>query len=282
MARKVVRAEGAVAFREAELAAFGLLTGAFSYAAGILVLALLVVDVVALAPGLSAAGVVTAAAAVALLAIGFVSRFLPRRWLEWAFFVAATLALAASALLQIEEQPSEVFAFHLVAMAPVAAAAFARWSLAWHVGWLASMLAGLLAIQALPVIAGSNLDTSGRFFTSFAVGAVVSVAVVTALRLERFRGHVLNRRIAAVSRRASEARAALAVSLAELQRSQLTIRKLEGILPACASCGRVRTDDDSEWLPLADYLVRRGAVSISHGLCPDCYARIVKAELGEG
>ena len=97
-----------------------------------------------------------------------------------------------------------------------------------------------------------------------------------ALQLERYRSFVLLRRIAAVSQRAVTARSALSESLEQLRQSHLTIRKLEGILPVCASCRRVRTDDDSEWLPLAEYLLRRGAVSMSHGFCPECYERFAR------
>ena len=108
------------------------------------------------------------------------------------------------------------------------------------------------------------------------------MAVLLTLRIERYRSFVLLRRIARVSQRAVSAQVALSESLAQLRQSQLTLRKLEGILPVCASCGRVRTDDDSEWLPLAQYLVRRGAVSMSHGLCPECYVQFDKAEFGNG
>jgi hypothetical protein len=104
------------------------------------------------------------------------------------------------------------------------------------------------------------------------------MAVLLALRLERYRSFMLLRRVDAVSQRAVSAKGALFESLEKLRQSQLTIRKLEGILPVCASCRHVRTDDDSEWLPLADYLVRRGAVqSMSHGLCPECYEQLIKA-----
>jgi uncharacterized membrane protein YjjP (DUF1212 family) len=282
VARRTARAEGDAEFGRSELRDLRRMTGSFSDSGGVLILALLTADVLALAPGLSLAGVLSAASAATLFAIGFLSRGASDRWLRPVFFASASLALVASALLQVEEQPSKVFAFHIVAMAPVAAAAFARWTLRWHVGWLGAMVTGLVGIQILTALVGPDSDTSLQFFASFVAGAVVSVAVLAALRLERYRSYVLLRRIARVSQRAVRAKAALSLSLEQLRQSQLTIRKLEGILPACASCGRVRTDDDSEWLPLAEYLIRRGAVAISHGLCPDCYARIVKTEFGEG
>ena len=91
-----------------------------------------------------------------------------------------------------------------------------------------------------------------------ALGALVSVAAGTAAHL------------AAVARsQANE----LARLNADPQETQLHIRKLEGILPTCAWCGLVRTDDDSEWVELAEYLQGGDSISFSHGLCPTCERR---------
>lgn len=59
-------------------------------------------------------------------------------------------------------------------------------------------------------------------------------------------------------------------ALEELGRSQLKIRKLEGILPICMSCKAVRSDDDRNWVPLDRYLAGAKAVSLSHTYCPEC------------
>ena len=40
----------------------------------------------------------------------------------------------------------------------------------------------------------------------------------------------------------------------------------------CASCKRVRTDDD--WEPVEQYLERHGEVSVSHGLCQPCAGKL--------
>ncbi len=280
--RRLNRAATDPSFTASELGRFRSTAEGFAFAAATLILILLAADVVLVAPGVSEAGVAAAATAGLLVAVGFGGRRQPPVRVRPVFFVEATLVVVAADLLQVEEQPTRVLAFHLVAMVPVAVAAFARWSSRWHIGWLAFVLAGLVGIQAIPLVLGSTVDTTGQFVTSFVAGAIVSVAVLLPLRLERYRSHVLLSRIAEVNRLEVRGRHALSISIEELRQSQLTIRKLEGILPTCASCGRVRTDDDSEWLPLADYLVRRGAVSMSHGLCPVCYAETMKAEFGEG
>ena len=50
-------------------------------------------------------------------------------------------------------------------------------------------------------------------------------------------------------------------------------RTLHGLITACASCGRVRDDDDGTWAALSAYLERRTPVRFSHGYCPECAAR---------
>ncbi len=46
------------------------------------------------------------------------------------------------------------------------------------------------------------------------------------------------------------------------------IRYLEGLLPVCAYCKRIRAD--GAWVPIEHYVSDHSAASFSHGLCPDC------------
>lgn len=74
---------------------------------------------------------------------------------------------------------------------------------------------------------------------------------------------------------------ALQSALDAVRRSELHIRKLEGILPICMGCKSVRTDDDERWVPLDRYLATKEGVSLSHGYCPTCAASALAA-LDEG
>jgi len=47
-----------------------------------------------------------------------------------------------------------------------------------------------------------------------------------------------------------------------------TIRTLEGILPMCSFCRRIRTDDG--WERVETYLLGHSDARISHTFCPDC------------
>ena len=53
------------------------------------------------------------------------------------------------------------------------------------------------------------------------------------------------------------------------QRLLRRIRTLEGILPVCAGCKKIR-DEKGEWLHIESYISDRSDASFSHGICPDC------------
>jgi len=47
------------------------------------------------------------------------------------------------------------------------------------------------------------------------------------------------------------------------------LKKLEGILPICAACKKIR-DDRGGWSPIEDYISQRSEARFSHGICPTC------------
>ena len=57
--------------------------------------------------------------------------------------------------------------------------------------------------------------------------------------------------------------------LRELQQSVAEVKTLQGILPICASCKRIR-DEDGEWEAVESYVREHTNAEFSHGLCPDC------------
>jgi sigma-B regulation protein RsbU (phosphoserine phosphatase) len=58
------------------------------------------------------------------------------------------------------------------------------------------------------------------------------------------------------------------------------IRQLEGLLPICAYCKKIR-DDEDRWHPVESYISTRTDVSFSHGYCPECMEKYVKPQLEE-
>jgi hypothetical protein len=47
------------------------------------------------------------------------------------------------------------------------------------------------------------------------------------------------------------------------------IKYLEGFLPICASCKKIR-DDKGNWVQIEGYIRDHSAAKFSHGICPDC------------
>ncbi|MEJ5365777.1 MAG: response regulator [Desulfosoma sp.] len=59
----------------------------------------------------------------------------------------------------------------------------------------------------------------------------------------------------------------------KLQEALETIKTLQGILPICAGCKKIR-DESGEWQSLERYIGDRSEAKFSHGLCPDCAKKL--------
>lgn len=61
----------------------------------------------------------------------------------------------------------------------------------------------------------------------------------------------------------------LKARLAELEDALAHVKRLQGILPICAHCHRIRTDPET-WERVEKYISEHSDARFSHGLCPDC------------
>jgi DNA-binding response OmpR family regulator len=68
--------------------------------------------------------------------------------------------------------------------------------------------------------------------------------------------------------RVIELQDSLAARIGDLEKALERIKTLEGLLPLCVYCHKIRTDDD--WHSLEDYIEGRTKAEFSHSLCPDC------------
>lgn len=50
------------------------------------------------------------------------------------------------------------------------------------------------------------------------------------------------------------------------------VSRLEGLLPICAYCKKIR-DDRNQWQQIEKYVGERSETRFSHGICPDCLKR---------
>lgn len=55
----------------------------------------------------------------------------------------------------------------------------------------------------------------------------------------------------------------------ELEASLARIKRLEGIIPICSYCKKIR-DDNSTWNQLEHYISDHSEAVFSHGMCPEC------------
>jgi PAS domain-containing protein len=61
--------------------------------------------------------------------------------------------------------------------------------------------------------------------------------------------------------------------ISSLEEAMANIKVLKGLLPICASCKKVR-DDNGYWNQIEVYLRENTELDFSHGICPDCAARL--------
>ena len=78
----------------------------------------------------------------------------------------------------------------------------------------------------------------------------------------------------------------LAEHVAKLEDALSSVRQLQGLLPICAYCKKIR-DDQNYWQRVENYISKYSDAKFSHSICPDCYEEIVLPELdnvisGEG
>lgn len=59
----------------------------------------------------------------------------------------------------------------------------------------------------------------------------------------------------------------------ELQEALNTINQLQGMLPICSNCHKIR-DDDGYWHRVEEYIEKHSDVTFTHSLCPECLNKL--------
>lgn len=70
----------------------------------------------------------------------------------------------------------------------------------------------------------------------------------------------------------------LSERVAELEQALGRVKKLQGLLPICSYCKRIR-NDSNYWQRVESYITEHTEAEFSHGVCPQCYDSIVKPEI---
>ena len=70
----------------------------------------------------------------------------------------------------------------------------------------------------------------------------------------------------------------LAGRVRELEGALEHVKQLQGILPICSYCKKIRGDQDY-WQTVETYIADHSEAEFSHGICPNCYETTVKDQL---
>jgi DNA-binding response OmpR family regulator len=81
-----------------------------------------------------------------------------------------------------------------------------------------------------------------------------------------------------VGARVIELQNSLSQRVNELQEALSQVKQLQGILPICSHCKKVR-DDHNYWQQVESYIASHSEAQFSHSICPECFDRIVKPEI---
>jgi hypothetical protein len=65
----------------------------------------------------------------------------------------------------------------------------------------------------------------------------------------------------------------LSIYVANLKRMMKEVKTLEGLLPICSACHKIRSADD-QWHILEKYISERTDATFTHSVCPECAARL--------
>ena len=96
------------------------------------------------------------------------------------------------------------------------------------------------------------------------VSVVVTDATGTPVRMAGTSLDITERRIAEENQQ---------TLLRELQQALAEVKTLQGLIRICATCKRVLTDEGG-WEQFESYVRGHSEVQFSHGICPDCAAKV--------
>jgi hypothetical protein len=139
-----------------------------------------------------------------------------------------------------------------------------------HLMWLAvSLGVWLIAVPLAPI------GDAARFQAV----AVAAIALVTSAAGNRLVQKRRERTYATEATLRLEHRE-LRQTVARLEAAMKTIANLEGVLPICAHCKRIR-EGGHTWVRIETYVEQRSGAQFSHGICPECADRYFPGVLAE-
>jgi PAS domain S-box-containing protein len=65
----------------------------------------------------------------------------------------------------------------------------------------------------------------------------------------------------------------IGLDITALEAARERVKILQGLLPVCANCKKIR-DERGVWQPFESYISAKSEAQFTHGVCPDCMARL--------
>ena len=124
------------------------------------------------------------------------------------------------------------------------------------------------ATTNIPVIFLTVKDDAESIVRGFEIGAVdyVTKPFNTIELLARVKTHLALRQF---GRELQLKNSELELKNSELTQALEEIKTLQGIIPICANCKKIR-DDEGYWQQIEQYIMAHTDAQFSHGICPDC------------
>lgn len=127
----------------------------------------------------------------------------------------------------------------------------------------------------IPVVFLTAMEGNAGARQGFDAGAIDYLTKPVDLELLRLR--VSN--LVALKQRGDEVkeqRDQLARQKAELEEALARVKQLEGIIPICMYCKKIKSEEES-WQQLEEYISRHSEAMFSHSACPECFEKEMKA-----
>jgi hypothetical protein len=179
--------------------------------------------------------------------------------------IVARIDSANSALMELENRAFGLARQHRLpeARATVFSGEYDRHKRVYAAGM--DSLRSVLNRSIAAAVAAESRSTEIVVATSLSTLVVLIICWVVALRaMHHWRGALLRNQVR-LARQAEELSALNAFAEQE-------VKVLQGILPICASCKRIKDGNDT-WEAVESYVRDHTNAEFSHGLCPDCAAR---------
>jgi len=114
-----------------------------------------------------------------------------------------------------------------------------------------------------PELLFQNTGYNSTFFLSVLIFEIWSGLLIMMLNNQRMEEELL------------VSHAALQGHVVELEKVLSEVKVLNGLLPICSSCKKIR-DDQGYWNQLEDYIDAHSEATFTHGLCPACALQLQK------